>query len=218
MNIPFDRIRAWGLWLTRAAVCLGLLGSTGCAGYMAHRARDAADIFTLTMGICDGAKVRLGPAHVGAIRSSDLIGLRGGQLFANGNDILYNDERLSPFPLPRSQDWNSARKEQDREARELAKKEGREWKPYKHGYWEPNLFGSEIFRQDLDSACARRGKNVMVNAPGPFWVAGKPASYFTQIEVSAGVLLGVRVGFNPGEVLDFLVGWFGLDLYKDDVD
>lgn len=206
------------MWLMRAAVCAGLMGSTGCASYMAHRARDAADVFTLTAGLCDGAKVRLGPAHVGVIRSSDMIGLRGGQFFANGNDILYNDERFSFFPLPRSADWNTARKEEDREARELAKKEGRVWKPHQRGSWEPNLFGSEIFRQDLDSPCARRGKNIMVNAPGPFWVVGRPASYHTQIEVSAGILLGVRVGFNPGELLDFLVGWFGVDLYKDDVD
>ena len=40
--------------------------------------------------------------------------------------------------------------------------------------------------------------------------------YYTQIEVSAGVAGGVKVGFNPGELLDFVLGWFGLDIFSDD--
>jgi hypothetical protein len=44
-----------------------------------------------------------------------------------------------------------------------------------------------------------------------------PAPYWTNIEVSAGVLVGVRVGFNPGELLDFLLGFTTLDIYGDDV-
>jgi len=42
------------------------------------------------------------------------------------------------------------------------------------------------------------------------------AAYFTQIEVAAGVIVGVRIGFNPGELLDFIFGWFGIDIYNDD--
>lgn len=41
-------------------------------------------------------------------------------------------------------------------------------------------------------------------------------SYYTQIEVAGGLLGTVRVGCNPGELLDFLLGWFGVDVYNDD--
>lgn len=44
------------------------------------------------------------------------------------------------------------------------------------------------------------------------------APRYTQIELALGVWVGVRVGFNPGELVDFVIGWFGLDLYDDDFD
>ena len=43
-------------------------------------------------------------------------------------------------------------------------------------------------------------------------------SYFSQIEAVLGVVISVRVGFNPGELLDFILGWFGIDIYDDDID
>lgn len=43
-----------------------------------------------------------------------------------------------------------------------------------------------------------------------------PAPYWTNIEVSGGALIGMRVGFNPGELLDFLLGFTTLDVYGDD--
>jgi len=41
--------------------------------------------------------------------------------------------------------------------------------------------------------------------------------YYTQIEVVAGALGGLRVGFNPGELVDLLLGWTTLDIYNDDL-
>jgi hypothetical protein len=41
-------------------------------------------------------------------------------------------------------------------------------------------------------------------------------SFYTQIEVAAGAGGSVRLGLNPGELLDFLFGWLGADLYGDD--
>jgi hypothetical protein len=41
--------------------------------------------------------------------------------------------------------------------------------------------------------------------------------YYTQIEVVAGALGGLRLGFNPGELVDFLLGWATLDIYNDDL-
>lgn len=44
-----------------------------------------------------------------------------------------------------------------------------------------------------------------------------PPSYFTQLEVAAGVGVTFKLGFNPGELLDFLLGWTTIDMYGDDV-
>ncbi|HAO23018.1 MAG TPA: hypothetical protein DCQ37_22740 [Desulfobacteraceae bacterium] len=39
-----------------------------------------------------------------------------------------------------------------------------------------------------------------------------------QIEAVAGIGPSVRLGFNPAEALDFTLGWFGIDIFKDDVN
>jgi len=38
-----------------------------------------------------------------------------------------------------------------------------------------------------------------------------------QLEVVAGVVGTVRLGFNPGELLDFILGWGGIDIFHDDL-
>lgn len=43
-----------------------------------------------------------------------------------------------------------------------------------------------------------------------------PGYHYTRLEFQVGAYLGIRMGFNPGEFLDFLVGLVGLDLYADD--
>ena len=57
--------------------------------------------------------------------------------------------------------------------------------------------------------------------PVPFVQWPKPSghnlAYYTQFEVVVGLWLAPRFGFNPGELLDFLVGWVGIDLYDDDL-
>ena len=75
---------------------------------------------------------------------------------------------------------------------------------------------------DLGPRSAARGKNVAYRPSGiPFWDPPPPESpnpaRWTQFEVAAGLLGGVRLGFNPGELLDFLLGFFGADLYGDDL-
>lgn len=37
-----------------------------------------------------------------------------------------------------------------------------------------------------------------------------------QFEVAANLLVGFRLGFHVGEIADFFLGWFGVDLLKDD--
>lgn len=40
----------------------------------------------------------------------------------------------------------------------------------------------------------------------------------TQIEVAGGVGRTIRLGFNPGEFLDFILGWTTLDIFDDDLE
>ncbi|TGM53629.1 hypothetical protein EHQ97_17335 [Leptospira adleri] len=46
---------------------------------------------------------------------------------------------------------------------------------------------------------------------------GYPKSFLFQIEVYLGIYYGVRIGVNPAELVDFLLGLAGLDLMEDDV-
>ncbi|UDQ96964.1 hypothetical protein AAEX28_07895 [Lentisphaerota bacterium WC36G] len=43
-------------------------------------------------------------------------------------------------------------------------------------------------------------------------------SYYTKFEGGAGIpLAGPYLGFNPGELLDWSLGYFGIDIYDDDI-
>jgi len=58
---------------------------------------------------------------------------------------------------------------------------------------------------------------------GDYWTDGsgqpiRAAPCYTQIEAVFGLGFTVRAGFNPGELLDFLLGWFGIDIYGDDLE
>ncbi|MCZ6691122.1 MAG: hypothetical protein O7H41_16160 [Planctomycetota bacterium] len=55
------------------------------------------------------------------------------------------------------------------------------------------------------------------------WIWGSQGSTWARIhafDIEAGVfvgIIGVRAGFSPGEFVDFLLGWFGVDIAGDDV-
>ncbi|XDD49669.1 hypothetical protein AB3N59_14900 [Leptospira sp. WS92.C1] len=58
----------------------------------------------------------------------------------------------------------------------------------------------------------------------PFKVKGEAGSShlksfeYTRLGVSAGLYLGLRAEVNPGELLDFLLGFLGVDIYDDDFE
>ena len=56
--------------------------ATGCATpYMKDRGRDAADIFTASIGYGGGVKARVGPVNPGLFLEVDVAGFRGGSWF-----------------------------------------------------------------------------------------------------------------------------------------
>ena len=162
---------------------------TGCATpYMKDRARDAADIFTARIGFGAGAKVHIGPLQTGLLFNLDGIGLRGGEFY-------YSEEIDNP-----SEDMDY-------------------------------VFGGtcSFIPADYDNSTAiKRNKyyvvtysflGIPVNSPFYCRVPNTYSPcYFTNIEVVGGFLWTFRLGFNPGELLDFILGWTTLDIFKDDIE
>jgi len=215
--------------ISSVAFLAGLLLAGGCSstGYLAARGRDAADVFTLTVGAGDGAKVRVGPLQVAAIRNADLAGLRAGQFFADGDGLVMNDETYAPVPLFSVRGGQSNRERLRRalatgrpigtnavESVRGSERLERSWMTSRSKW--TRLFGEEGFSHGLNSISNQRNKSVLAKSPAPIAAIGATAPYYSQIEVAAGILLTVRVGVNPGEFLDFLLGWTGIDIYGDD--
>jgi hypothetical protein len=75
-------------------------------------------------------------------------------------------------------------------------------------------FGNSL---SLKEACERKKSYEWGGVLIPIVYSGVPASCYTQIEVAAGIAGTLRLGFNPGELLDFLLGWTTLDIYGDDL-
>lgn len=84
----------------------------------------------------------------------------------------------------------------------------------------PNAFTDE----PLYATWLRKGDHV---APHACWIVHAPGDpvatprmrWWQLADVSAGanaVLVGARAGVSPGELLDFVLGWFGIDIAGDD--
>lgn len=168
-----------------ATVLCGACSSCRSPGYLGDRGRDAGDIMTTTIGKGAGAKVRVGPLHVGAFANRDCAGLRSGSVFS---DWKRDDENF----------WFT------RHPVEL----------------DVTVFLTEGTGPGFDQA---RGKTYEAGSKIPFvaLVDKKPLYmhwyYYTQAEVAAGLGGTVRIGFNAGEFVDFVLGWFGMDILHDDI-
>lgn len=170
---------------------LALMGSmSGCAtSYWIDRGRDAADVVTATVGIGAGAKVRAGPLNAGLFWNQDRAGVRGGEgITGPWNSV----EFTTPLPIF-------------------------------HGPLEPNPWGMhsiELFSPTDEPS--KRGKDFWMTGFYVPFVMNRPwgwtPTYFTQIEIAVGALGTIRLGFNPGELLDFVLGWTTLDIFKDDLE
>jgi hypothetical protein len=182
----------WILVAQVAGVVLSALCS-GCAtsGYMGDRIRDAGDIFTATVGKGAGVKARIGPVGTGLFVNKDIAGLRGGTLF-----------RI---------------------------KEDAQFKPYDFTSIIPKLYMFPIFIEDrltLTGESKLRHKDfeaIGIIVPLVSWVdepnnSSTKWAYNTQIEVAVGLGGTLRLGLNPGELVDFALGWTTIDIYNDDIE
>ncbi len=190
-----------------AFICAVAVMGSGCATtflYSMDRFSDLADVVTATAGVGLGVKVRAGRARTGLlVRNGDLFGLRGGSFFAGrwvfplstaGRDSLVDwDDWYLPPPFAF-----------------LFHKDHDLWDTNEEEHWDDEWRnkGIEIFSE--------RGDRHLFLAHPETGAFGTGAYYYTQIEVVVGLGLSVRLGFNPGELLDFILGWFGADIYDDD--
>lgn len=168
----------------------------GCASaYRADRSNDMKDILTFAVGLGLGAKARVGPLQLPLIVQSDYAGLRSGEFFASPmrDDFwTYVSEAGhvvdQPFPV------------------------------YVRDY--ATLYsGYEIF--DPQGLSEARHKRMCSQGMGVFATVDEDVrnyGFYTQIECTVGVIVSLRLGVNPGELIDALLGFVNVDLFRDDVN
>ncbi|HOX06911.1 MAG TPA: hypothetical protein PK280_10955 [Planctomycetota bacterium] len=194
-------MRAARCSLSLIALALAFAGS-GCASphaYFSDRWADAKDVFTASVGVGGGAKARVGPLNAGIFLNSDRAGLRGGEAFrlADGPLIAGDSDGVL---LVFFADQFDLRYPAENPSRGMAAARG------------VRLTGDALAERHKCHRCA------VVPLPSPLGAFMFPDSpgYYTQLEIAAGVGGTLRLGFNPGELLDFLLGWTTLDLFRDD--
>jgi hypothetical protein len=188
-------------------VFLAILLLCGCAssGYLANRRRDAADIVTISVGSGIGAKARIGPVGTGVLLDSPEYGVRGGDWltksnFGNpGKPIPVNSD-LQLLILGQETFLGSCKVQERGKA-----------------FTVNMICGLNIPRlTDLHNLAKAADREV--HQVAPLDLRYFPWPYLTQIEAVIGLGASLRIGFNPGELLDFILGWAGLDLFRDDVE
>jgi len=194
MNIAISNQKMFQL------VSLGLIILTsGCAttGYWADRGRDARDIFTLQVGYGLGAKARVGPVQSGLLADIGGVGIRGGEALG------IKDFWPKGCDQPAKQDYVGL--VVGREAlggNDVSNRRGKSFAS------KQILFASyPLTHPDNNQRIWLEEHHMLL----------KPASCYSQIEVVAAAGISLRIGFNPGEMLDFLLGGFGLDIFHDDL-
>jgi hypothetical protein len=164
----------------------------------------------------------VGPLQLAAFETTDIIGLRGGQWLWNGTDLVDNADVYAPIPLFRDTRWG------DPVARHVfggGRGKLSDYRPDRvkmhspNPFWEwEGLFGREIFSHGPESLSSLRGKDVLAASPLPILTVGNEPHFFSAIEVAGGLVFSLRLGFNAGEFVDFVLGWWGGDLYSDDLE
>ena len=186
----------WRVASAAAAVALWL-ASSGCstAEYWEARRADALDVISFQVGYGLGAKARAGPLQAGALIDVGLAGLRGGAL-------------LGPADF---------------------------WPEWSDTPAKVEVLGGVVGFDSFWGAKHRRGKDYVAShvgivslpcnlgesdlrslreiAPDTFY---NPWPLLSQLELAGGLGLTLRLGANPGELLDLLLGFLTLDPLSDD--
>ncbi|XDD49670.1 hypothetical protein AB3N59_14905 [Leptospira sp. WS92.C1] len=159
--------------------------------YLASRVKDFAEIFTLTINTNEyGARAIVGPLSLGLHMQPEKS--------YNPDEILGRipDTTTSSFGL-----------------------QGGLIGPKDNSNFTILFFTFESSQSSVNSSCGYSRKSKEVEKSNLF----SPGFNFKPFElsrlgVSAGLYLGLRAEVNPVELLDFFLGFFGIDIYKDDIE
>ncbi len=208
---------------SRLAFILLLAGCAGCVSsrdYFVDRGRDARDIVTATVGVGAGAKVRVGPLHAGLLLNTDCYGLRNGLLvdgsWWHDNSGVEEDWFLIPRSSGRSDCpviWGWEGYFVRASVPPVPMRPG-----YNPGYHRFACAVSYIpfvaipqSEEEFDGAVPHERLEEDERLSWSLRL-----KYLTQIEVVAGLVGTVRLGFSAGELVDFILGWTTLDIFHDD--
>jgi len=188
------RISFWVWAVLRVQLCGTFLSMicAGCAtdGYIGNRAHDAGDVFTAGVGIGGGAKVRVGPVQTGILFDIPKAGLRGGRLsvYSEGKEEFISNNHDFQFVCFGVEGFSLTN-------------------DLRHKSFQAGATASGEFGETYIPFFHRvRMSDHRVNR-----------SYYTDIQVVLAIGGSIRLGFNPGELLDFILGLFMIDIYDDDL-
>lgn len=180
---------------------------SGCAtpAYVKDRFRDAADIVTITTGAGVGGAGKVGPIQAGMLLQWGEIGLRGGEFTSGTLETAHVITTVIPFKTANTNIAGIVFGVEAYTAQQTGMSRGK-------GFVAVSMF--PFITTDLyPSTYVDIEGKVNAVSPGPY-----PFYYYSQIEIYIGAIWGVRVGVNPGEIIDFVLGWATIDLFNDDLE
>lgn len=177
------------------ALCLLPFFAAGCTDI--HRANDWNDVVTGTVGEGFGVKVRVGPIQTGLYTGNDMAGLRSGVKGNNWGRIANYDYYWLFYGKEHFDGWMDNRTP-------LARRKVVAAKSFFPCFVRPEAM-SPYAKEDIFM-----GEKKLTDG-------SRNHAYWSQIEIAIGLGDSLRLGFNPGELLDAVCGHFGADIYGDDV-
>lgn len=178
------------------ALCALAGFATGCTDV--HRSNDWADVITATLGDGYGTKARVGPFQAGLYTGNDMAGLRAGETGKHWGHIANYDYYWLFAGSEHFDGWIDNRGPVVRRKVVAAQ----------------YIFPCFIL-PEAPNPC--RPEDMLDSTAGQKMTDGsKNHAFWTQFEFALGLGRTVRIGFNPGELLDALLGHVGIDLYGDD--
>lgn len=223
----------------RYLLILLIIGLINCASYWNNRKKDAMDIFTFGIeSPTYGLGLKLGPIALGYtfIGGETQIGARDlgkGYGLRGGNFGAYHSQQLI-FGLLGGEEFYSGELKLDENGKVIKQKKlpvlvderdniKSHSMRYLSVYSDPPKERQQRQKQEVIKKLI---KDIIPN-PTPEILAaipkenkkpnGYPRSFLYQFELVAGVYGGARIGFNPLELLDFILGFFTIDIIEDDV-
>ncbi len=209
-------------FVVAALVCgaVSTLGS-GCAStYWRNRANDLGDVASVSFDAGLGVRGQVGPLATGLDVQMDLAGFRGGRFFFDRRAFDLEPIGWSVDLLFVSGNFYGCRptdlvEPYNRTINARGKYQG-QYNPLIEGVFVPFWLCGEML--ELGCYAGSRPDNPPQALAPCQAKEGLPfLPTWTHIEVAAALGVGFRLGFNPGELLDFLLGFFGVDLYGDDL-